>query len=148
MAYTAKLLIRDVPTAKKTDSVLDAAKRMKQAKMGCIVVTENKKPIGMFTERDLINRVVADGVDPAKTPISKVMTSNPIVIDACEPLDIVFSTLALGHFRNLPITDRGDLVGLVSLSDLALVLREVYREDKYIQYFVDFFNKENPAPKP
>lgn len=145
MAYTAKLLVSDVVTAKKGDTVLDATQKMKRGKTGCCVVLDGKKPIGIFTERDLLNRVVADGKDPSTTTLSKVMTANPVTVDSAESLDRVFLALADRRFRNIPITEKGELVGLVSLSDLAAVLREVYREDKYIQYFVDIFNKEAQA---
>ena len=141
MAHTAKLLIRDVVTAVKNDTISSAAKMMKKANIGCVVVVDGKKPIGIFTERDMINRVVAEGVDPMKTTLAKVMTGNPIVVDSAEPLDRVFSLLAEGRFRHVPITDSGNLVGIVSLSDIAKVLKPVFQEDKYTQYFVDFLDK-------
>ena len=148
MAHTAKLLIRDVVTGAKTVTVLAAAKKMKESKIGCVVVTEGRKPIGMFSERDLLNRVVAAGLDPATTALSAVMTPDPVTIDSAEPLDRVFSVLAQGNFRHVPITDNGNLVGVVSLSDLAGVLQEVYRDDRYIQYFVDFMESKSATPAP
>lgn len=141
MAYTAKILIRDVVTAGKNDSVSQAARLMKKANVGCVIVTEGKKPVGIFTERDLLNRVVAEGLDPAKIPLAKIMTPSPVTIDAAKPLDQVFNLLAEGRFRHVPITDDGELVGIVSLSDLAKVLKPVFQEDKYTQYFVDFLDK-------
>ncbi len=138
MAYTAKLLIRDVLTAAKTDTVRDAALKMRKAGVGCVAVVDGRKLAGVFTERDVLNRVVAEGLDPATTPLSKVMTPNPVAIDAAEKLDKVFATLAERRFRHLPITDGGAIVGIVSLTDLASVLREVYKEDRYLQYFADF----------
>lgn len=141
MAHTAKILIRDVVTAKQTDTVETAAKLMKRANIGAVVVTEGRSPIGIFTERDLLNRVVAEGLNPAKTPLSSVMTPKPATVESSEPLDRVFSTLADRRFRNLPITEQGQVVGLVSLTDIASVLKMVYQEDKYIQYFVDFYQQ-------
>ena len=145
MAHTAKLLVRDVVTATKTDTVLDAARKMKKARIGCVAITEGRKLTGIFTERDLLNRVVAEGLDPAKTPVSQVMTANPVSVDAAQPLDRVFAALADRRFRHLPITDAGSLVGIVSLTDLATVLKEVYREDRYLQYFVDFLESKSPS---
>lgn len=138
MAYTAKLLIRDVLTAAKTDTVRDAAQKMKKAGVGCIAVIDGKKLAGVFTERDVLNRVVAAGLDPAATPLSQVMTPDPVAIDSEEKLDKVFATLAERRFRHLPITEGGAIVGMVSLTDLASVLREVYKEDRYLQYFAEF----------
>lgn len=145
MAQTAKLLIRDVVTAAAKDTVAAAAKTMKKNHIGCVIVTEGGRPAGIFTERDLLNKVVAEGLDTKTTPLSKVMTPNPVTIDSSEPLDKVFATLAQRRFRHVPITEAGRLVGIVSLSDLAGVLREVYREDRYLQYFVDYLEKGTAA---
>jgi CBS domain-containing protein len=138
VAYTARLLIHQVVTVKPSDTVSEATKVLKEANIGAVIVTEaGAKPLGIFTERDLVRRVVADGLDPSKTPVSAVMTKDVVSVDASEPLDKVFESLADGRFRHLPITENGAIVGIVSLTDLAKVLRLVYKEDKYIQYFAD-----------
>ena len=139
MAYTAKLLIHEVKTVKPGDTCADAAKLMKNANIGAVIVSEpgSTKALGIFTERDLCRRVVADGLDASSTTVEQVMTKDVLSVDASEPLDRVFEQLAEGRFRHIPITDSGDVVGIVSLTDLAKVLRLVYKEDKYIQYFAD-----------
>ncbi len=142
MAHTAKILIRDVVTATKTDTVRQAADAMKKAGIGCIIVADGDRPIGIFSERDLLNRVVAGGLDPVRTLLEKVMTPNPVCVESSQALDRVFAVLAEGRFRHLPITDGGRVVGIVSLSDLATVLRNVLREDKYTQYFVDYMESK------
>ena len=137
MPYTAKLLIRDVATVKPGETVESVAKLMKKMNIGSVIVGEKAKPQGIFTERDISRRVVAEGLDPSETPVSAAMTKKLVTIDASEPLDKVFELLSDGKFRHLPITDRGEVVGIVSLTDLGKVLQQVYREDKYIQYFAD-----------
>jgi CBS domain-containing protein len=137
MAYTAKLLIRDVTCVKAATTVAEAARLMAQANIGSVIVGTMAKPEGIFTERDVTRRVVAVGLDPAKTPVSSAMTKDMVTVDAAAPLDKVFERLADGRFRHLPITDKGQVVGIVSITDLAKVLQEVYREDKYLQYFAD-----------
>lgn len=141
MPHSARILIRDVVTASKTDSIRSAATRMRQAGIGCIVVAEGKTAVGIFSERDLLNRVAADGLDIEKTTLAEVMTPKPLCVDSSEPLDRVFALLAEGRFRHVPITENGELVGIVSLSDLAKVLRNVYAEEKYTQYFVDYMQE-------
>jgi len=137
MPYTAKLLIRDVATVKPDTTVSEVARLMKKANIGSVIVGDKAKPQGIFTERDIARRVVAEGLDPIDTPVSAAMTTKLITVDASEPLDRVFEVLSDGKFRHLPITDRGEVVGIVSLTDLGKVLQQVYREDKYIQYFAD-----------
>jgi len=137
MPFTAKLLIRDVATVKPNATVQEVAKMMKKADIGSVIVGEKSKPLGIFTERDIARRVVAEGLDPADTLVSAAMTKKMVTVDASEPLDKVFEVLSDGRFRHLPITDRGEVVGIVSLTDLGKVLQQVYKEDKYIQYFAD-----------
>ena len=137
MAYTAKLLICEVVCVGAGQTVSEAAKVMKKANIGAVIVGSMAKPEGILTERDILMRVVAETLDPASTPVSAVMTKELITVDAAAPLDKVFERLAQGRFRHLPITDGGKVVGIVSLSDLSKVLKEVYREDKYLQYFAD-----------
>ncbi len=138
MPYTARLLIHDVVSVKPTATVVEAARIMKQSNIGAVIVSEGgPKPIGIFTERDVLRRVVAEGMDPKTTTVANVMTRTLVTVEASEPLDRVFEQLADGRFRHLPITEGGQVVGIVSLTDLAKVLRQVYREDKYIQYFAD-----------
>ena len=142
MPYTAKLLIRDVAAVKPDATVQEVAKLMAKSNIGSVIVGEKSKPQGIFTERDIARRVVAEGLDPAETPVSAAMTRTLISVDASEPLDKVFEVLSDGNFRHLPITDRGEVVGIVSLTDLGKVLQQVYKEDKYIQYFADVL--QNP----
>jgi len=137
MAHTARLLIHEVVTIKPTDSVAEAGRVMKSSNIGAVIVSEvGHRALGIFTERDLCRRVVAEGVD-MKTPVGQFMTKDVVSVDASEPLDRVFEQLSDGRFRHLPITENGEVVGIVSLTDLAKVLRLVYKEEKYIQYFAD-----------
>jgi CBS domain-containing protein len=142
MAHTARLLICDVLTSPREESVRAAALKMRREKTGCVVVTEGKKAVGIFTERDLLNRVVAEGLDPASVPLADVMTENPVTVEASDSLNKAFSLLADGKFRHLPVLDKGELVGICSLSDLAQVLRQVYMEEKYLQYFADSIQRK------
>ncbi|MBI4425233.1 MAG: CBS domain-containing protein [Elusimicrobia bacterium] len=145
MPHTARLLVRDVITVKGGETVTEAAKIMRENRIGCVIVAEDERPVGIFTERDLLNKIVAAGLDPAKVPVSRFMTANPTTVDASEPLDKVFATLAQGLFRHLPITEHGKLVGIISLTDIAGILREVFLQDQYTQYLVDYLQTGGQA---
>ncbi len=138
MPHTARLLVRDVITVTGEETVLQASKIMRDNRIGAVIVAEDERPIGIFTERDLLNKIVADGLDPAKILVKQFMTTNPITVDASEPIDKVFATLADARFRHLPITDQGKLVGIISMTDIAGILREVFLQDQYTQYLVDY----------
>ena len=145
MAQTARLLIREVISVLPTVTVREAAKVMKQNRIGAVLVADDGRPLGIFTERDILNKVVSEGEDPDKTTVAKFMTPNPITVDASEPLDKVFATLAEARFRHLPITEHGKLVGIISLTDIAGILREVFLQDQYTQYLVDYLQNGVPS---
>jgi len=114
---------------------------MKAKHIGCVVVTEGGRLTGLFTERDLVVKVLPEGLDLASTAVSQVMTRDPETVDCDEPLERVFELLSRRRFRHVPITDKGRPAGMVSMSDFASVLREVFSEGRYIQYFVDYCAK-------
>ncbi len=99
-------------------SVLDAARLMNQHRIGAVVVTQGAKVIGIFTERDLLNRVVAARRDPAATLVHEVMSS-PVA--CCTPQTDRNECLAVmrnRRFRHLPVVEDGQLVGIISSGDL------------------------------
>lgn len=142
MPLNAKLLIRDVRTVAPSDTVLQATEIMANSNIGSVVVVEMHRPVGLFTERDLVQRVIAKGLEPKTTKVSQVMTLHPVTVESTEPLDKVFERLAEGKFRHLPVTEGGEVVGIVSLTDLTKVLKIVYQEEKYIQYFADILQSK------
>ena len=142
MPHTAELLVREVVSVSPSDTVEEVTRLMKRRHLGCVVVVDGGKVSGVFTERDLLTRVVPEGVDPKATPVSKVMTTEPKTVDKSEPLERVFSVLAERRFRHVPITDDGRPVGMVSLSDFAGVLKEVFADERYAQYFVAYWKQK------
>ena len=141
MDWTAKVLSRRVIAVSPETTVLVATQIMRQNQIGCVPVAEGGRLKGMFTERDVVNRVVSQGLDPAKTSVEQLMTANPIAIESAEPLRNVFELLAQRRFRHVPITDKGMLVGIISLTDLAGVLTEAFKEQKYLQFFLDYLTR-------
>ena len=123
--------------------LIDAVRLMKRKYIGCVLVVKEDRLIGIFTERDLMTRVVPENIDVNKTPVSEYMTPDPKAVERTEPLADVFEMLSMNRFRHVPITDKGKAVGIVSLSDFAAVLKEVFEEDKYLNYFLDVHNKKS-----
>ncbi len=108
----------DVVAATREMTVREVVRRMGEANVGCVVIEENGKTVGIFTERDLLRRVVNADRDVTTTPISEVMTSP---VETCTPGDRVRTCLARMHqggFRHLAVTDGGEPVGIISIRDL------------------------------
>jgi CBS domain-containing protein len=101
-------------TAPPSITVAEAAKRMKRKKVGALVVTEGDNLVGIFTERDVVFRVVAPGLDPRTTLVESVMTSAPITIGPNEPFGHALLVMHERGFRHLPVVERGKVIGIVS----------------------------------
>jgi CBS domain-containing protein len=115
---------RTVWTVGKDVTVLQAVLLMNERKVGAVVVTEGGRIAGMFTERDLLRRVVGEQRDPARTTVAEVMTEDVVCGSMDTPLDEASSSMKNRRFRHLPVVDdEGHLLGLVSIGDL-----NAYRE--------------------
>lgn len=108
----------DIHTVDIKASVADAVRAMNEARVGAVIVLDGGRLAGIFTERDVLRRVVESHRDPEETPVSEVMTRDVVVI---KPSDTVQHAMVLVNTRNcrhLPVMD-GDVVkGMVSVRDL------------------------------
>lgn len=104
--------------------VPEAARLMRDRNVGAVMVMEGTQLAGVFTERDALFRVLAAGRDPAGTPVSAVMTKNPQTIHPDKPFVEALRMMLEGGFRNVPVVEDGEVLGMVSVRD-ALDL-EVY----------------------
>lgn len=119
-------------TLSPTATVLDAARAMAQRHVGAVAVMEGGDLVGLFTERDLLNRVVAVAKDPQTVSIGEVMTPQPITIRDDQPLAMGLDVMFGNRFRHLPVLNReGALVGVMSCRDVPAayqLMRERWHE--------------------
>jgi CBS domain-containing protein len=101
------------------DTVRAAADLMKARKCGSVLITAGDVLIGIFTERDVVFRVVAEGRDPAKTRLGEVMTANPVTVGPHEPAISALRLMEDSGFRHLPVVEDGRILGVVSRRDFA-----------------------------
>ena len=98
-------------------TVRSAACAMRERRVGAVLVTTDGHLEGIFTERDMVNRVVAEGRDPDHTTLAEVMTADPDTITPSTTAIEALRRMNDGGYRHLPIVDRGRLVGIVSRRD-------------------------------
>ena len=104
-------------TAAKTVTVLDAARVMRQHNIGALLVVDGTRLVGIFTERDALFRVLAEGRDPQATRLGDVMTSQPQTIHPDEPFLHALRIMHKGRFRHLPVVEFDRPLGMVSVRD-------------------------------
>jgi CBS domain-containing protein len=104
-------------TASAEITVAVAARLMKERRIGALLVVQDGRLAGIFTERDALFRVVAEGRDPAKTRVAEVMTPNPRTIAPDRPFGHALHLMYEGGFRHVPVVDDGRPIGVVSARD-------------------------------
>ena len=109
----------DVTTVTPETTVLEAARRMNEQRIGCVVVTVADHIAGVFSERDVLQRVVADGRDPATTRVEEMMTHEVVCCNADMTVDEARKTFRSRRVRHLPVVDvEGRLKAMISIGDL------------------------------
>ncbi len=119
---------REVLVAGLGESARTAAQRMREHNVGTLVVRdENGRPAGILTDRDLVLRVMAEGKDPAVTPVLEVMTVVPKKVAEDTPIENALALMRSEECRRLPVVGRdGKLVGVLSLDDVLELLAEEF----------------------
>ncbi len=119
------LLRRPVYTLLPDAPCREAAQLLRDAGVGCVVVAEDGRPLGIVTDRDLVVRVMAAGRDPEKTPLRDVMSGEPVFLANERSVDQVFATMRQQHVRRVPVVDaHGRLEGVIALDDLLPLLAD------------------------
>ena len=104
-------------TVQVSMSVNEAAAVMKKHLMGAILVLEENRLVGIFTERDALFRVAAEGLDAGDTPVVNVMTRNPTTIAPDRPFSDALAIMHEGQYRHVPVIENGLPIGMVSSRD-------------------------------
>lgn len=125
MSTVAEHYQKDVSTILSEATARDAAVAMKARAVGSLVVMRDGDPVGIVTDRDLLERVVADGRDAGETNTADVMSQPLHVADSEDPLDRIVELMSAHGIRRVPVVRVGELVGIVALDD---VLAEVTEE--------------------
>ncbi len=99
-------------------SITESVRLMNDQNIGALLVMEDDKLVGIFTERDALNKVLPEGIDPISTKISAVMTKDPVCVDPSTTVEEAMSIVTNRRVRHLPILHNGKLVGIVSSGDL------------------------------
>ena len=100
------------------ESVLSAAKKMREHNLGNVLVLVKGEPVGIVTERDILNKIAADNLVPASIPVRKIMSSPLLSVTADTPLTDAVKIMANHKIRTLFVTDNGKPMGLLNLRSI------------------------------
>jgi len=132
----------EVASVSEDDSVLDAAHLMNEHKIGSVVVTHENKVVGIFTERDILARVVAAEKEPSSTKVGEVMTRPVAICHSETSLEECKSVITAKRIRHLPVVDEGRLVGIVTSGDV--LARESRDQQETLEYLYEYLYGQKP----
>ncbi|SCG82958.1 putative protein yhcV [Proteiniborus sp. DW1] len=119
-----EIMTKNVKTISEDCTIQEAAEHMKSLDVGSIpVCNQSNKLVGMVTDRDLVIRGLTSGVD-SNTPVSQVMSTNPVSISPDTGVHEAARIMAKNQIRRLPVVENNEVVGIVSIGDLAV--RDIY----------------------
>jgi CBS domain-containing protein len=124
--------------AERGATIGDVVRRMQEHHIGCVLIIETGKLVGILTERDILQEVVGSNTDLEKTPVDRIMTESPETLRPADSIVFALNKMSLGGFRHVPLVDdEGRPVGVISVKDI-------------VDYIADFFSAEvhNVPPEP
>ncbi|MDI6688848.1 MAG: CBS domain-containing protein [Actinomycetota bacterium] len=126
--WLGDMMTRRVVSIGPDSPVIEAAKRMGEENVGCLIVLEDGKLVGMLTDRDIATRVVGEGVDPKDCKVRDCMTRE--IVTAIPQTDILDAAKLMTKYevRRLPIVDGQRVVGIVSIADIAAYAESILGE--------------------
>ncbi len=114
-------------TVPSTVTVAEAVQEMNARKVGSVLVMNGLRLAGIFTERDVLRRVVGSDLDPRFTPITKVMTSEVLTIEPSATVQQVLDIFTERRLRHLPVVADGQLLGVISIGDVSRWVANLHR---------------------
>jgi len=123
------LPLRQPALVERTESIHEAVKAMRERRQGCALVCDRGELVGLFTERDLLNRVMCEGVS-FSVAVEHVMTPNPEKLHTDDPVITAMRVMYDGDYRNIPLVDsHGNAAGVVTVFDLVSYIAEHFPKE-------------------
>ena len=133
----------DVFSVSPETTVFEAASTMADRHIGALLVLDGGKPVGIFTERDILARVLLVNADPRAMKVAEAMTKDPVVIARDTSVKEAMAIMTERRCRHLPVIENEKLVGLVSIGDCT---RWVSRDQDYtIKHLTDYIHRNYPV---
>lgn len=110
-------------------TVFEAVQKMNQHRVGCVLVMNGDQLAGIFTERDVLTRVIISNLDPHLTPITQAMSANVLTIPPEATVQEVMDIFADKRCRHLPVLQNGKLTGLISIGDVSRWVANAHRAE-------------------
>jgi CBS domain-containing protein len=125
------------------DVVIDALRQMRDNRVRSVLVIDDGVLVGIVTQGDCAIKVLLPGLDAKQTPVSQIMTRNPVTVKPNDRLDGCMAMMAERGFRHLPVLDAGKVVGVISIGD---VVKDTIRDlELNVGELMGFIMRDGPG---
>lgn len=118
-AVVRDAMTRDPVCVSKSTPISEAASTMRAEDIGSLPVVEGDRLVGVITDRDIVTRAVAEGLDPERTGVGEIATSDPFTVGPGDQLQEALRLMAARQVRRLPVVEGENLVGVLAQADVA-----------------------------
>jgi CBS domain-containing protein len=127
---------RDIVSISPSTTVYEAVAQMAEKRIGALLVISDRELLGIVSERDYARKVVLQGRSSRETRVREIMTPSPITVTPAHTVDECMRIMTDNRIRHLPVMDRGELKGIVSIGDLvkAIISSQAYTIDQLHSY--------------
>ncbi|HEX7775180.1 MAG TPA: CBS domain-containing protein [Parvibaculum sp.] len=108
----------EVATVAPTITLAEAARLLSEKRIGAVIIMHGQQLLGILSERDIVKAIARMGVESLDRPVREIMTSRVVTCGLNDSVDELMDSMTEGRFRHLPVIDRGELVGIVSIGDV------------------------------
>lgn len=129
-----EVMKKNTITIDRNETVLDACNKYRDYKIGCLVVTDKEKCVGIVTERDIIERTICCHKIPDETKVEDIMSSNVKTVHALETLEKAVSIMAEFKIKKLPVVQNDQIVGIITVTDISRARPDISR--RFIESWV------------
>jgi len=112
------VMAKNVKTVRTDDSVLNAVMKMNKFRIGSVIVTINNKPVGIITERNIMERIVQPRLDPGIVKAKDIMSSPLVTVDSYSAIEEAAKIMADKQVKTLPVLEEGKILGVITTSDV------------------------------
>jgi CBS domain-containing protein len=114
-----EVMIKNVVTIEKDKTIFDACNIYRDYKIGCLIVTDNKKVVGIVTERDIIERTICTHLNPFNTKVSEIMSTDMKTIHPLDKIDDAIKIIFEHRVKKLPVMTKDEIVGIITVTDIS-----------------------------
>jgi len=122
-----EVMTKDVVTIDRDETVLDGCKKYQKHRVGCLIVIDKEFPVGIITERDIIEKIILTNKNPKKTKIEDIMSSNLKTIHASAKIEDAAEMMKKNRIKKLPVVLNNRIAGIITVTDISNVLPDFSR---------------------